>query len=324
MTHEYHEHEHRVMQPAASLIDSAPDVRASATATDRDVQSGEPLSVGTCATLACLLEVMAPKPGNVYRGADFEDVTFADFVTSAAVVGPLLDGAAERPVGRTILAAVRATSDAVGTNTNLGTILLLAPLATVPRGTSIDAGIADVLVSLSREDARAAYKAIRLARAGGLGSVAEADIANEPQITLVEAMRLAADRDLVARQYANGYGEVRELVVPWLREGVQRGWPLSDVISWTYLQLMSEFPDSLVARKCGDDIARESAQRAAAVLREGVPGDEFYARALADLDFWLRSDGHRRNPGTSADLVCAGLFVALREGIVRRPWKFYA
>ena len=76
----------------------------------------------------------APKPGNVHRGADFEDVTYVDFVQSAVVVGPILERAAELGVGRTVLEAVRATREAVGTNTNLGTLLLLAPLAAVPDG----------------------------------------------------------------------------------------------------------------------------------------------------------------------------------------------
>ena len=95
------------------------------------------LSIGKCATLACLWEVTAPKPGNVYRGADFEDLTFADFLTSAVVVGPIVDQCPQLGVGRTVLSAVQATRRTVGTNTNLGTLLLLAPLAAVGYGKAL-------------------------------------------------------------------------------------------------------------------------------------------------------------------------------------------
>ena len=90
------------------------------------------LSVGQCATLACLLEVTAPKPGNVHRGADFEDISFDDFVASAVAIGPVIEKATSHNVGQTVLLAVTATRSFVATNTNLGTVLLIAPLATVP------------------------------------------------------------------------------------------------------------------------------------------------------------------------------------------------
>jgi triphosphoribosyl-dephospho-CoA synthase len=136
-------------------------------------------------------------------------------------------------------------------------------------------------------------------------------------------MRLAADRDLVARQYANNFAEIFELAVPALAEGLARGWALNDVIVHTFLTLMRDRPDTLIERKCGREVAEEAASYAASVLRSGVPGDDEYADALADLDFWLRADGHRRNPGTSADLIAAGLFVVLQQGIVKLPIRFY-
>jgi triphosphoribosyl-dephospho-CoA synthase len=176
------------------------------------------------------------------------------------------------------------------------------------------------LGQLDAEDSRLVYEAIRVARPGGLGSAPEHDVGGPPPERLLDAMRLAAERDLVARQYANNFGEVLGFVAPELVGRLSAGWRLSDSIVYTYLRLMSQYPDSLIARKCGEAIARQAADRAAEVLRQGEPGDEAYQRALAELDFWLRSDRHRRNPGTSADLVAAGLFVALREGVVKAPW----
>src|SRR5262245_36434157 len=91
------------------------------------------LTIGQCATLACLLEVTAPKVGNVHRGADFDGLTFADFVTSAVAIGPAMEQAAETGVGRAVLSAIQATRQLVATNTNLGMVLLIAPLAAAPR-----------------------------------------------------------------------------------------------------------------------------------------------------------------------------------------------
>ena len=280
------------------------------------------LSMGQCAALACLLEATAPKPGNVHRGADFEDLTYPDLVTSGIVIAPVFDAAPELALGRTVLEAVRRTKQAVETNSNLGMILLFAPLAIVPPGVPLREGIATVLDSLGPEDARLVYEAIRHARPGGLGQAETADVAGDPPANLIDAMRLAKDRDMVARQYANGFKEVIEIVVPHLRKKlVTRGMSLSRAIVDAHVSFMAEFPDSLIARKCGEHVALESAARARYVLEMGGPEDPEYERRLADLDFWLRSDGHRRNPGTTADLIAAGLFAALREGIIASPFK---
>jgi len=282
-------------------------------------QNTSGLSIGECATLACLMEAGAPKPGNVHPDADFEDMTFADLETSAAAIGPIFDNAERRGVGRTVVDAVRVTRQAVGTNTNLGMVLLMAPLASVPCDVRISEGVGSVLDALDRDDARQVYEAIRLAKPGGLGREAVADVADGPPSSLVEAMRWAADRDLVARQYANGFHEVLELVVPWLVEADARGQSPDAMIVEVQLRLMSEFPDSLIARKCGAAIARQAQDRAAEVLSVASSVDEAYQRAISDFDDWLRGDGHRRNPGTTADLIAAGLFVALREGTMGFP-----
>jgi len=270
--------------------------------------------------LACLLEVTAPKPGNVHRGADFDDMTFMDFVVSATAIGPMMDAAVENGVGETVVEAVRATRQMVDVNTNLGTVLLLAPLACVPRELSLESGVTEVLRALTPDDARKVYEAIRLAEPGGLGEVDAMDVADEPPSDLLAAMRSAAERDMVARQYAEDFEHILRFVAPTLHRGTQAGWSLTETIIHTQLQLLAQFPDSLIARKCGPDIAREAADRAAAVLDTGNPGDEQYLQALVDLDFWLRSDGHRRNPGTTADLIAAGLFVVLRDRLIEAPF----
>jgi triphosphoribosyl-dephospho-CoA synthase len=257
----------------------------------------------------------------VHRGADFEDLTFTDLAVSAAAIGPAMERAATTGVGAAVLSAIEATQRLVGTNTNLGMVLLIAPLAAVPRDRPLREGVRDVLAALSPDDARLVYEAIRLARPGGLGRVEKLDVAGDPPSNLLDAMRAAAQRDLVARQYADGFEEVFTLIVPWLEQGAVAGRALSMNIVHAYVQLLARIPDSLIARKCGDDAARQASARAAKALDAGEPGGEAYLQALGELDFWLRSDGHRRNPGTTADVVTAGLFAALREGRVLPPFR---
>jgi triphosphoribosyl-dephospho-CoA synthase len=232
-----------------------------------------------------------------------------------------MEAAVHEGVGGTVLAAVKATRALVRTNTNLGTILLLAPLAAVPASRLLRDGAAAVLAGLSADDAHKVYEAIRLVQPGGLGRVDAMDVHDDPPADLLAAMRLASGRDLVARQYAEGFVQVFELAAPWLVEGKAAGWTLTQAIVHTHVRLLSQFHDSLIVRKRGVEAADAASRKAAAVLRAGKPGDESYERALADLDFWLRSDSRGRNPGTVADLVAAGLFVVLRDGLIWPPYR---
>ena len=210
------------------------------------------LTLAQCATLACLLEVSAPKPGNVHRGADFEDLTFLDFVWSAVAIGPAMEDAQRHGVGATVLAAIGATRAVVATNSNLGTALLLAPLAAVPRAQPLAAGVAAVLSALTAGDSQRVYEAIRLAQPGGLGQVEAMDVAASAPRDLRDAMAAASERDLVARQYVTNFAIVLEEVVPGLLAGARHGWSLVDTIVQAQLQLLARYGDSLIAQVwCG-------------------------------------------------------------------------
>ena len=278
-----------------------------------------PLSPGLIAQAACLLEVTARKPGNVHRFADFDDAHYLDFLLSAAAIARPLDRAIEVGVGRAVLEAVQATRQLVQTNTNLGMILLLAPLATVPVDVPIREGVAAVLESLTIDDARHVYQAIRLARPGGLGQAEAQDVREEPTVTLLEAMKLAADRDLVARQYAQAYTDVFERFLPTLQAFLNNGDPIETAIVAAFLRFLADQPDTLIARKRGMAVAREASARATEVFEAGWPRSLAGHAALDNFDQWLRADGHARNPGATADLATAGLFVALRDGTIKRP-----
>jgi triphosphoribosyl-dephospho-CoA synthase len=291
-------------------------------------------SIGRVATLACLLEVAAAKPGNVHRGADFEDVTLTDFMTSAVVLGQTIDEMAENSVGPTIHLAINRTRQTTGRNTNLGIVLLTVPLAKAAatgHQTLSREAIAQGLKGLTPTDGREVFAAINAANPGGLGNASEMDVQDaeiSEGLDLINAMRLAADRDLVARQYTNDFEQVFERGVPLLVEGVQRLGSVTSAIVFAHVTLMAEFPDSLIARKNGVEIANQSRMRAAKVLETlssaGSPSEqelESYWSRVGQLDFWLRSDGHKRNPGTTADLIAASLFVAIYNGELEPPFR---
>jgi triphosphoribosyl-dephospho-CoA synthase len=271
--------------------------------------------VAAAAQAACLLEVMAPKPGNVSRGRDLPGLTYGDFVLSAYAIGPAFRSHLGGRVGRLILEAVRRTRRQVRTNTNLGIILLLAPLARASldsRRTFRDR-LERVLSSLDVRDARDAYAAIRLAEPGGLGKVEAQDIRSAPSVTLLECMRLAAGRDAVAREYASGFETTITVGLPMIRRLRERHVPLPIAIAQTYLALLAAVPDTLVVRRHGAVRARALRQRARRVVEAGGFLTERGRRMAERLDRDLRSARPPRNPGATADLTVASLFLWLLD-----------
>ena len=241
------------------------------------------LTLGQKVTLACMLEVSAPKPGNVHRGADFEDLTFYDFIQSAVAIGSVFERHQVLSLGQLVFAAVEATRSVVSTNTNLGLILLMAPLAKA--GTPDSEGVRAVLTELQPEDAELVYLAINSSKAGGLGDVVEMDVAERAPKSLLAAMEHASERDFIAAQYVNGFDDILSVAAPKLYQNQQAGLSQIDAIVRTHVELMSLYPDTLIARKCGDEVARESASRAGFVLEQVSNGEDEYRVALADFDF---------------------------------------
>jgi triphosphoribosyl-dephospho-CoA synthase len=268
---------------------------------------------------ACRAEVEAPKPGNVHPGASFVDLDAADFLASARAIAPIFGRPADKGVGVLVLEGVRATRQVAPSNTNLGILLLFAPIVRAAVTLApLRPQIGRVLQELTVEDARHVYEAIREASPGGLGSVEEQDVALVPTVSLGEAMRLAADRDSIARAYTNEMVDIWRMRDEVYRPSLQAGRTRNEAIVWTHLHWMAAFPDTLIARKQGEQEARISAERARAIVADwqdpsclGVvarPG-LMQAKSLADFDAWLRAEGHRRNPGTSADLVAATILL---------------
>jgi triphosphoribosyl-dephospho-CoA synthase len=270
------------------------------------------------AHIACLLEVSADKPGNVTWGKDFWDTRFVDFMASAIAVGPAFRDASGKTVGDIVYQAVQDTRRLANTNTNLGMILLLAPLARAAAQGHPDGlreGVRQVLAELTVDDARNAFRAITLAAPGGLGDGGRYDVRRQDvDITLLEAMRLAQERDTVAREYATDFRLTFELGYASLVRFWEEGHRLSSSVVQTHLTILAEVPDTLIVRKQGWEVAREISRRARAVLDAGGAFTEDGERALQEFDRSIRDPEHRFNPGTTADLIAASLFVFLTEG----------
>jgi triphosphoribosyl-dephospho-CoA synthase len=275
--------------------------------------------------LACIWEASARKAGNVHPSRSFSDLSYSDFVASAVAIAPVFAAAHRQTVGTLVLRSIEATRRVVRTNTNLGIVLLLAPLAVARPTGSLREAVVEVLDRLTVEDSRLVYDAIQLAVPGGMGEVAEQDVRRQPTLPLREVMALAQDRDLIARQYVNGFREALDEGKPALVDGLQSWGNLEQAIVGTHLQLLAHHGDSLIARKCGPAEAEQARQRAQAVLETGWPETPAAQYEFSQFDLWLRENGNRRNPGATADLVTACIFAALRDNkiglSVRWSWS---
>ena len=273
--------------------------------------------VAAAAQLACLLEASAPKPGNVSPGRHFADTRYEDFLASAAAVGVPLAGAGTRSVGATTRLAIEATRRWTSSNTNLGIVLLLTPLARAAIGSRqpTKAGLREalrcVLETTTVEDARDVYAAIRLASPGGLGQADSQDVAGDPDVTLLEAMQLAAHRDGIAREYATAFEVTFEIGAPALERARQDGLSWDDAVVETFLTVLALNPDTHVTRRAGVAVAAEVSALARQTLDLGGVRSAAGRRAVDEMDRGLRDAQNLRNPGTTADLTTAAIFVEL-------------
>jgi triphosphoribosyl-dephospho-CoA synthase len=275
----------------------------------------------TCFLHACWLDVAVCKPGNVSLASPGHGMDAQQFIVSAqAAAGPLFEAGAR--VGPRIETALAASWAAAGCNTNLGILLLCAPIAAAVEredalvsAPTLRAAIEAVLAGLDLNDARAAYRAIALANPGGLGRAPAQDVHASPSVDLRAAMALAAGRDCVARQYANGYADLFELALPAL---LHPGFSLMPApvgqaldartvarVQSVYLRLLSSLADSHIVRKHGESVAHIVMRSAQAWRACPAPDAD---PAFAAWDQSLKADAI--NPGTSADLTVAALFLA--------------
>ncbi|SIT38485.1 Triphosphoribosyl-dephospho-CoA protein [Paraburkholderia ribeironis] len=266
---------------------------------------------------ACALDVVTPKPGNVSAQSPGHGMSAAQFLVSAnAAIDALFASGAS--VGQRILDAVTRTHEAVGCNTNLGIVLLVAPLAAAleetgpaPSAQAWRDAASRVLAGLDVEDACLAYRAIALASPGGLGDAPEQSVHAPPTVGLRDAMQLASERDSIARQYANGFQDIFDTGLAACREAPADA-PEMAMLN-VFLAFLGGWPDSHIVRKHGMTLAQSVtlAAREQHLRWQHMPLQLRRALATPRLDAWdaeLKARGI--NPGTSADLAVATLFVA--------------
>jgi triphosphoribosyl-dephospho-CoA synthase len=264
---------------------------------------------------SCMAELEALKPGNVHIFSDGHGMTVQQFIASAEVVSQVI-AQPNLSLGERILHSVHATQHAVKMNTNLGMILLCAPLihsALQPGTHTLLQKLKSVLVNTTIDDAENTFAAIRLANPAGLGSREQYDVHQTATCTLIQAMQAAVANyfpmDMIAQQYTNNYAEVVEGLVVYQRASAVWQRPVWAVTA-VHLHYMAHFLDSHIVRKYGETIAglvqNEAGEHEIAFLKAFNPKN--YQAPLLQFDVALKKRG--LNPGTSADLTVATLLFA--------------
>jgi len=270
----------------------------------------EPPAVAAAVRDACMTDVRAFKPGNVSFASPGHGMRAEDFVASADVMAAAI-AAPAAGTGERIVRAIQATRAVVPFNTNLGIVLLCAPLVQAATASSEEPGLRRrlrvVLEALDIDDADLAYRAIRMAEPGGLGRSERHDVTEAPHVTLREAMGEARGRDRIAQQFVTDFKDVFETGLPALRHGIARWHSRTWAAVHAYLVFLARFADSHVSRKHGEEIAASVSMQARelnqALDRSHDPALEMPALEAFDRQLKARSI----NPGTSADLTVATL-----------------
>jgi triphosphoribosyl-dephospho-CoA synthase len=261
--------------------------------------------------VACLAEIEAIKPGNVHIFSDGHGMRVEDFIQSAVASSAVI-AQAGLTLGERIYQSVEATWQAVDCNTNLGIILLCSPIiqaALLPPTTNFRQQLSQVLSSTTKADAEWVFKAIQKASPAGLGQVAEHDVNNAADCTLLEAMKASADIDFIAQQYANDFLNVIEEGLPHYQEALTRWSRPAWATTLLYLYWLSHYPDSHIQRKYGQEMAEQIQQEATEhyTAMHSQENPKQYLPQLFTFDESLKSRGI--NPGTSADLTVAALLL---------------
>ncbi len=276
--------------------------------------------------IACLLEAAADKPGNITPSKSFSDLNYHHFLFSAAAVFPAFLNIKNKSVGEIIYEAVKETHSLIDSNTNLGIILLCTPLASAyvrQREKKVEKGIGNdflkelrkelhlLLTQLDEKDAELAYKAINLSQAGNLDKVDEGDIRDKADMTLYQSMKLAEDRDNIAFEYINDFKIIFEFAYPrFVQNDIQLD-SINSAIIKTYLEILAEYPDSLIARKSGINKAEEVSNMAKKLLKDIKSETDLFSRKVSEFDNYLRNQTVKLNPGTTADLITAVIFLRI-------------
>lgn len=260
---------------------------------------------------ACIAEIEALKPGNVHVFADGHGMRVQDFIKSAeasavAISKPNLT------LGERIYQSVDATWQTVGCNTNLGIVLLCAPIIQCllhRDSASLQVQLRQVLAETTQEDASWLFKAIVRANPAGLGGADENDVNHSVQCTLLEAMQSSAQKDFIALQYSNGFSHLFDEGLSQYQQALSRMERPAWAVTELYLYWLSHYADSHIKRKYGEVVAQGVQEEARgyydAFKKQASPNQ--YLTELLAFDQALKTRGI--NPGTSADLTVSTIML---------------
>lgn len=295
-----------------------------------------PELIAKIAQIASVLEVSGhPKPGNVHRTQDFDDMIFEDFLISGIVVGDIMKKAAERGkkykddyslhkirLGEIIKEAVLETDKWIGNNTNLGIIILLAPLSAAA-GMSNDVtelrkNVERIMNATTSKDAINLYDAINAADAGGMGEQEELDVADteargriiKEDISMFKVFEMSAKWDLLSKELTTGMPVTFETGFPTFKE-TKASYGLNKATVQTFLTILAQNPDTLISRKYGMDTARIVSADADSILQNGGILNAQGELLIRQFDTQLLKN--KFNPGTTADITAASIMVTLLE-----------
>jgi triphosphoribosyl-dephospho-CoA synthase len=304
--------------------------------------------IGRCASLAALLEVSAyPKPGNVHRVKDFPDTKYEHFLAGSVSLGSVMQGLAEKgqkighgdrewaelDVGKSILASVKDMMNwQRGGNVHLGIILLFSPL-TAAAGSVMKEGVVDlielrstldeVIKGATPLDSVNIYRAIDEAMSEeNLGFVDQLDVKDTSSLNRILEEGLAPmdifmecqARDTICNEWTTGFNVTFTEGYPFLRKRLDEGTNINEATVDTFLKILSEHPDSLIQRKKGTGNAITVSEKANKIIQAGGASSEVGMKMIQKLDDELREENGSLNPGTTADLTAASLFLLLLAG----------
>ncbi|MBR0371879.1 MAG: triphosphoribosyl-dephospho-CoA synthase [Methanobrevibacter sp.] len=280
--------------------------------------------IAKIAQIASALEVSGyPKPGNVHRTRDYDDMVFEDFVISGIVIGDTIreactDVDVENPLlGKYILQAVDETDRWIKNNTNLGIVMMTTPIAVAAAISDnfdeIRPNVVKLMANTSVDDACDLYDAINIADAGGMGDQDEYDVASDNakqelrdnNQTMYDVLKISAPWDMLAREMTSDMPAVFELGYPTYHK-IKEEKSLNDACVLTFLTILSEVPDTLISRKYGSDEALKISMMTRDLLK--LKDSDDFAERLQEFDDYLFDNGY--NPGTTADLTAASIFVS--------------
>jgi triphosphoribosyl-dephospho-CoA synthase len=303
--------------------------------------------VSQCLELAIMLEVSTDKPGNVSLNAGFEGTRVEHFLASAIAVTPYLEEAARRgilaarkdmrlqeiQVGNLIKDCTQAVKDwQKGGNTLLGTTMLLVPIAvaagmTVTNGKSkidikeLRKNLHDIIRATTAQDAVDVYEAIDIAQPSGLNQAPDLDVKNKQSknrllkenVTLYRVFEIASSYDDICSEWTNNFPIIFDLAYPMLVQQLEHN-NLNTAVVQTFLKILSEHPDTFIARKAGIEKAKQISLKAKKIMELGGIETPEGKSQIALLDKELRKKGNALNPGTTADLTAAAIALVTMSG----------